>query len=76
MSWNTRTSAEEQPGRLHLLDHDRADHLHRGARAAAAAIVYDMTYKWPVRFLDDTTDFEEFMFRMWQNKKLELITLK
>jgi uncharacterized protein (TIGR02217 family) len=44
--------------------------------AAGAPIVASFTYCWPVRFLADQYDFAKFMNRLWEQKKLDFITLK
>lgn len=40
------------------------------------AIVYDLTYKWRCRFLNDSNDFEKFLFQMWSQKGIEFISVK
>jgi uncharacterized protein (TIGR02217 family) len=44
--------------------------------AAGQAIVASFSYYWPVRFLNDQYDFSKFMNRLWEQKKLDFITLK
>jgi uncharacterized protein (TIGR02217 family) len=46
------------------------------APAAGAPIVASFTYRWPVRFLADQYDFAKFMNRLWEQKKLDFISLK
>lgn len=45
------------------------------APAAGHAITADFTYYWPVRFQDDSIDFERFMNLLWAQKSVKLITL-
>jgi uncharacterized protein (TIGR02217 family) len=47
-----------------------------GAPAAGQSIVADIAYYWPVRFLADQYDFAKFMNRLWEQKKLDFISLK
>jgi uncharacterized protein (TIGR02217 family) len=47
-----------------------------GAPANGAAISASLTYYWPVRFLADQYDFAKFMNRLWEQKKLDFISLK
>ncbi len=44
--------------------------------ANGAVITGDITYLWPVRFLADQYDFSKFMDRLWEQKKLDFISLK
>jgi uncharacterized protein (TIGR02217 family) len=46
------------------------------APASGAAITTDLTYRWPVRFVADQYDFSKFMNRLWEQKKLDLISVK
>jgi uncharacterized protein (TIGR02217 family) len=46
------------------------------APATGAAITADFTYYWPCRFLADQYDFSKFMNRLWEQKKLDFVTLK
>jgi uncharacterized protein (TIGR02217 family) len=46
------------------------------APPAGALITADFTYYWPCRFLADQYDFSKFMNRLWEQKKLDFITLK
>ena len=47
-----------------------------GAPGAGQTITADLTYYWPCRFLADQYDFSKFMNRLWEQKKLDFITLK
>jgi uncharacterized protein (TIGR02217 family) len=47
-----------------------------GAPAAGQSIVADISYYWPVRFVADQYDFAKFMNRLWEQKKLDFISLK
>lgn len=47
-----------------------------GAPGAGQPIMCDFTYYWPCRFLADEYDVDKFMNRLWQQKKLDFITLK
>lgn len=40
------------------------------------SITADITYQWPVRFLADRYDFSKFMNRLWEQKKLDFISVK
>ena len=46
------------------------------APASGAVITADLTYLWPVRFLADQYDFSKFMNRLWEQKKLDFVSLK
>jgi uncharacterized protein (TIGR02217 family) len=39
-------------------------------------VTADITYLWPVRFLADRYDFSKFMNRLWEQKKLDFISVK
>jgi uncharacterized protein (TIGR02217 family) len=39
-------------------------------------VTADLTYHWPVRFLADQYDFSKFMNRLWEQKKLDFISVK
>jgi uncharacterized protein (TIGR02217 family) len=41
------------------------------APAVGHAITGTFLYKWPVRFTDDTADFENFMYQLWSLKTLK-----
>jgi uncharacterized protein (TIGR02217 family) len=41
------------------------------APAPAAGVTATFLYKWPVRFVADMTEFENFMYQLWSNKKLQ-----
>jgi uncharacterized protein (TIGR02217 family) len=41
-----------------------------------AGVTADLTYYWPVRFLADQYDFAKFMNRLWEQKKLDFISVK
>ena len=47
-----------------------------GAPPSGAPIVASFSYYWPVRFLADHYDFAKFMNRLWEQKKLDFISLK
>ena len=36
------------------------------------AITADFTYWFRVRFADDTAEFENFMYQLWQSKQIKL----
>ena len=40
------------------------------------AVTADIAYWWPVRFLADQYDFSKFMNRLWEQKKLDFISVK
>lgn len=44
--------------------------------ASGAVVTGSFGYYWPVRFVADQYDFAKFMNRLWEQKKLELISLK
>jgi uncharacterized protein (TIGR02217 family) len=46
------------------------------APLAGATVAADFTWYWPVRFLADQYDFAKFMNRLWEQKKLDFISLK
>lgn len=46
------------------------------APPSGAAITGSFVYYWPVRFAADEIDFSKFMNRLWEQKKLDLISLK
>ena len=39
---------------------------------AGEAITADFTYRFRVRFSDDTAEFENFMYQLWQLKQVKL----
>jgi uncharacterized protein (TIGR02217 family) len=39
-------------------------------------VTADINYYWPVRFLADQYDFAKFMNRLWEQKKLDFISVK
>jgi len=39
---------------------------------AAQSITADFTYRFRVRFADDTAEFENFMYQLWQLKQIKL----
>jgi len=50
--------------------------FHGAPPGPGAAIVASFTFCWPCRFLADQYDFSKFMNRLWEQKKLDFITLK
>jgi uncharacterized protein (TIGR02217 family) len=46
------------------------------APANGVVITADLTYQWPVRFLANQYDFSKFMDRLWEQKKLDFISVK
>jgi uncharacterized protein (TIGR02217 family) len=40
------------------------------------SITADFTYYFRCRFIDDKYDFENFMYRLWQVKKLTFISVR
>jgi len=46
------------------------------APASGANITVDFSYYWPVRFVADQYDFSKFMDRLWEQKKLDIVSLK
>ena len=46
------------------------------APASGLTITADFTYYFRCRFADDKYDFENFMFRLWQLKKLTFISVR
>jgi uncharacterized protein (TIGR02217 family) len=46
------------------------------APASGVEIAADFTFYWPVRFMADEYDFAKFMNLLWEQKKLDLISLK
>lgn len=45
------------------------------APASGAAVTADFSYAFPVRFSDDTADFENFMFQLWRLKQVKLVSV-
>jgi uncharacterized protein (TIGR02217 family) len=43
---------------------------------AGAVVSADFTYYFRCRFIDDSYDFENFMYRLWQLKKLSFISVR
>ena len=39
---------------------------------AGQSITTDFTYRFRVRFADDTAEFENFMYQLWQLKQIKL----
>ena len=46
------------------------------APAAGAALSWSGSYYWRCRFMQDSADFDRFLYQLWALKKIELITLK
>ena len=46
------------------------------APAASAAITADFQWLWRVRFAADVIDFDNFMYLLWECKKLDLIQVR
>lgn len=46
------------------------------APAAGAVLSWSGIYYWRCRFMQDSADFERFLYQLWALKKIELITLK
>ncbi len=46
------------------------------APASGAVVSADINYYWRVRFVDDQYDFDNFMYQLWECKKLQLISVK
>lgn len=46
------------------------------APSSGQAVSADFTYYFPVRFDDDVTTFSQFMYNLWENKKIVLKSLK
>jgi uncharacterized protein (TIGR02217 family) len=46
------------------------------APASGLIITADFTYYFRCRFIDDKYDFENFMYRLWQLKKLTFISVR
>jgi uncharacterized protein (TIGR02217 family) len=46
------------------------------APSSGLTITADFTYYFRCRFIDDKYDFENFMFRLWQLKKLTFISVR
>jgi uncharacterized protein (TIGR02217 family) len=46
------------------------------APATGSTVSADFTFYWPVRFIADQYDFGKFMNRLWEQKKLDFISLK
>jgi uncharacterized protein (TIGR02217 family) len=44
--------------------------------ATGLVITADFTYSFRCRFVDDSCDFENFMYRLWQLKKLAFISVR
>jgi hypothetical protein len=46
------------------------------APSSELIITADFTYYFRCRFIDDKYDFENFMYRLWQVKKLTFISVR
>ena len=46
------------------------------APANGAAITADFQWLWRVRFAQDTTDFDNFLYQLWECKKLDLQSVR
>jgi len=46
------------------------------APAAAAALTWTGSYYWRVRFSDDITEFNNFLYQLWEAKKVSLVSVK
>jgi uncharacterized protein (TIGR02217 family) len=46
------------------------------APALGKAITADINYYWPVRFDDDSQEYEKFMFQLWNLRTVKLIQVK
>lgn len=46
------------------------------APASGAILTWTGSYYRRVRFMEDTADFQQFMYKLWQLKKIEFISLK
>ena len=46
------------------------------APGSGLIITADFTYYFRCRFIDDKYDFENFMYRLWQLKKLTFISVR
>lgn len=46
------------------------------APASGVAITADFSYYWPVRFDDDSLDFDEFMFQLWELNTVKLVQVR
>jgi uncharacterized protein (TIGR02217 family) len=46
------------------------------APSAGAVLSWSGSYYWRCRFMQDSADFERFLYQLWALKKIELITLK
>ena len=46
------------------------------APGAGVVITADFSFYFPCRFLDDSLDFEKFMFQLWQGKKIRFQSIK
>ena len=40
--------------------------------ATGQLVAADFTYRFRVRFADDTAEFENFMYQLWQLKQIKL----
>lgn len=46
------------------------------APAVGAVLSWSGSYYWRCRFMQDSADFDRFLYQLWALKKIELITLK
>lgn len=52
-----------------------AVHIHT-APGNTVAVTADIGFWWPVRFMADQYDFAKFMDRLWEQKKIDFISVK
>lgn len=45
-----------------------------GAAPTSGPVTATFSYYWPVRFLQDSNEFEYFLYQLWQAKKIEFIS--
>jgi hypothetical protein len=43
---------------------------------SGAAITADFQWLWRVRFAQDSQEFDNFMYQLWECKKVELVSIK
>lgn len=46
------------------------------APGVGVAITADFSYFWPVRFDEDSQEYDQFMFNLWENKSVKLASVR
>jgi uncharacterized protein (TIGR02217 family) len=65
-----------QDAASYVVDPDTGSVTFNTAPGSRLIITADFTYYFRCRFVDDRYDFENFMYRLWQLKKLTFISVR